>query len=901
MIDINRAKDALIKADAAGDTEGAKALADYIRSNQPTSSPSTFDVVTDALTRDFPASVLGAPVDMAGMITDTARSLYADANRSPQLNPTEYVGGSDWWKNKVFVPSLTDRETYTPQQKYMSDAINFASQAALGGAGLASKARTVQAGVSKAGPMLASLIEPYMTRPGAQIAADVSGAVGAAGGKNIAENQEMGPLGTLLMTILGGAASTKANQGIEDIVRNRIAARPVQLPDGVITTGHTLDDARLAMNKIVTDKESALKNIDNSLQTSEQMGFTEPTLGPASDDVGLSMLEVGQRARTPIPFANKDQRIRTDIANKMNTLSNPNADVTAPQTRSQSLIDTELSKHDTDINMLHEKQSANEQNLQALQQGAEDIVAPITARRGTEGQASRMINEQIGKDTGALGELTIQKNKMFEDAAKGQFFKTSDVQKIVDKVNTASPSLSLSQRELPDSFTKAIKNYPNSQIPAEEVMGLRRDLTSEIKSARSQMDYGRADMLSDLKAQLNKLIDSNPAFEGATKFYKEQYAPRFAEGYGQKFRDLVQRGTGVDGADAENIMDIFTSTKSSKDDLNRIREIVPDQVSFDNAEEMYFDAKLAKKDLNPKSVRTFLADNNDILPERLKTKYNDLVMEMMGNREDQVSIKSSIEETKRTIRDAESAKRTTEGSLRTGPFGKMARADADKYVDMIMSSDDRLKQIDQVVEGFKGDQKALDGFKEAFVRRMQRKIRGTTAANTNLQEVDASGRPVLYSKLTRLFDEDSEALVKIFSPEEMNDLRRVHKLMADQGNLARRANTGSDTVEKLQSSEEQVSNLVKAAINIKFGLVQGGMINRVTRAIADQFFTGKRRIAAEELLTQAALNPRVAKEILNATPLKIENGKTFEAIHAAIAANQTAENTNKKSQDKLTW
>lgn len=876
-------------------------------------SPSDAAVMGESLTRQVPSAILGFPGDMIGLARDTLDSGYhllKDGPDAPYQPLPPFPGGSEWFKNNVF-GQIADRNTYTPNQKLKADVVEFGVPALVGGLTMASKAKSVASGASKVPSLFAPMFEQYVGRPNAQIAQDVASAVGAAGGKNLAEDQDMGPIGTLLLTLGGGALSGYSAAGLESGLRNFKASRPLELADGVKTTGRTLDDVRQIVGDVVTDKNAAVQNIDDSLRMSQEAGISAPTLGPASGDVGLSMLEVKQRSKTPRPFLVKDQQIRTDIAENMNKFSNPDADVSAPQVKSQAIIDDTMLKQRQGVDALYQNQAGLEQTKNSLEQQAQDIVAPVAARRGADARASRMINDQIGTEGGALGNITKQKNQRFEDAAKGAYVDAHSLAKLVDDVNAEAPKLAPDAR-LPDYIMEGINKFiapegtiegPGStanKIPADEVLKLRQYLSKEISALQSRGEYTKADTLSSFKSKINQTIELDPQFAEANAFYKQEYAPRFAEGYGRKFRDLVYRGTGVGTDDADKVAGIFLNgTKAAKDDLNKIREIVPDQKAFDNAEEMYFDAMLAKKELNPANVRKYLADNQDILPSHLKNKYQNLVQEMMGNETEQSGVLQKITDLKKTIRDAEGTMRSTEGQLRVGPFGKMSSQDADKYIDSIMNSDDRLKQLDQVVEGFKGDKKASEGFKEATVRWMQKKIRGTAAAHTDMQEVDAAGRPVLYSKLTKVFDDNREALSKIFTPDEMNDLNRVHVIMAKQGNLSRRATTGSDTTEKLSMVEESALNLIESAINLKYGLVSGGMANRVVRTLSKGLFAGQRKIQAEELLTQMSLNPKVAKEVLNATPLTVENGQTVNRIIAAMAAQDVAEN-NKDTDEKLT-
>lgn len=881
--------------------------------NQTPEPPSEMAVIGESLTRQVPSSILGFPGDMLGLVRDTGNAAYQAATKgldAPYEPLPPFPGGSEWFKNNVF-GEVANRDTYTPGQKLRGDAMDFAVPALVSGIGMTSKAKNIQAGVDKAPSLFAPMFEQYMSRPKSQIAQDVASSIGAAGGKNLAEDQEMGPIGTLLTTMLGGMGTNFAASGVESGIRNFQASKPIELSNGVKATGRTIDDTRDVLNTIVTDKTSAVQNIDDSLRMSSEMNIADPTLGPASGDVGLSMLDVRQRVKNPRDFAVRDQQVRTDVANNMNKFSNPEADVTAPQVKSQSIIDAEMANQQSGVDNLYSQKNVAEQQLRDLQQEADGLTAPIVARRGMEGRASATLDEQLQS---TLDAKTKMKNDAFEQSAQGALVDAKSLLNTVRDIDSTLPALSPPGDRLPSWISEKIARFipqpgtlegPNStagMIPAEDVLKLRRTLNTESSAARSRGDYGQADQIDKLRKAINQTIELDPKFKDANTTYKEEYAPFFAQGYGKQYRDTIQKGDGTGTADSENIAKFFLNkTSSAAEDLQRIIDVAPDKQAADGAVEMYFDSMLAQKStLNPKVIRNFIADNADVLPSQLKVKYDGLVKSLMNNTSQQDATFQNISNLQKQTRDAEGVMRKTEGALRVGPFGKMSTQDADKYVDSIMSSNDRLQQIDTVVKGFQGDQKALDGFKEAFVRRLQRNVRGTATANTDISEVDVDGRPVLYAKLSKTLDDEREALSKVFTPDEMNDLTRMQKLMARQGNLSRRATTGSDTTEKLKMAEDKVVDLISQAINIKFGLVGGGMINRVTRGVTKGLFAGQRRMKAEDLLTAAALNPKVAKEILNATPLTVENGQLFNRINAAMAAQDATQNVREDNSEKLT-
>lgn len=862
--------------------------------------PSDWAVLGESLTREVPSNILGMPGDLLNLLTNTVKSgVQTLAGRGDEpYQPVPASFGSEFFKNNVF-KEVADRDDYSSSQRLFGNVMSMGTEALAGGAGLAARAKMVP----EAAGMIGEVIKPYVTRPGAQVAQDVVAGMGAGAGLTAAQEMDLGPIGELFGSILGGASAVPVAKMAEGTARNMYAKGESQVPGA---SRRALDDVRSIVTEpqvdrstgrtegpLVTNRQQAVDNINQSLDDARELGIAAPTLGPASGDVGLSMLDVRQRTKNPQPFAERDQQVRTDIAKRFGeVLSNPEADVTAPQRAASSYIDNQLNTRQQNISQLRDAEVAQEGQLADLIDQEQNIPAQIQARRGAEGKASTALNEQLDA---TLTERTQLKNAKFDESAQGAYVDAQSLANLVDEVNSQAPKLAPDAR-LPDYIMKGISKFipqpgtlegPNStagMIPAEEVLKLRKYLNTEIQSLRSRGEYTKADTLQSFKGKINETIELDPKFKEANEYYKSEYAPFFAEGYGKKYRDTVQRGTGVDKADADNIAGIFlNSTADAKADLDKIRSIVKDPAALDSSVEMYFDAMLAKKTLNPKTIRNFIADNQDVLPPAVKAKYEGIVKAMMNNSEAQSEALTGLNNLKKTIRDAETDLGNTERTLNSGPLGKMARFDDDKYIANIMGANDRKKQIAEIKKELGNDPEAMDGFKEATVQWLMKKVKGTDASGVSNGDTDLAGRPILYSKLTNTFDDNREALADVFSPEEMNTLQRMHTVMSRQGNLARRATTGSDTAEKLTQSERQVMDTIEVALKIKFGMLKGAGLNKVIKQVRSTVFgPSKRVIEADELLQRMALDPRVAKVVLTVDPLTVDNGKWFSELNAAL-------------------
>jgi len=212
-----------------------------------------------------------------------------------------------------------------------------------------------------------------------------------------------------------------------------------------------------------------------------------------------------------------------------------------------------------------------------------------------------------------------------------------------------------------------------------------------------------------------------------------------------------------------------------------------------------------------------------------------------------------------------------------------------------MGKDDTLQQLDEVIASFDGDEKAMAGFKQSVTKWLEKKI---TSKNAAMTDTDATSGPVTWSKMSTTLDENSEALAKLFTLEEMDDLNRIHKIMENQGHLGRRGGGGSDTAEKIAASGKGVEKAIEAILRIKFGMLKGGGIMATGKKIKPKTMGTQARLATDdEILMRMAFDPKVAKYVLEATPLKVQNGKWFTQLQAMVSA-ANAVDTDIPSEEK---
>jgi len=890
--------------------------------------------VSQGIYRGLGADLMGAPVDLTTMALNAGSGLL---NIIPGVNIPSIqkpVGGSDWIADKaskgaeavgypVFDPSEVEGG-----DKLAYNVARFGSGAGMGGLALAGRAAKVGQVANTAGKTAntskveQALTAPYQQNAGRQVIDDTIAGVGAGAGFDTAENiAPESPIAQIVGTLLGGGGasvgsrvaesgtkalgrgvvkSTPGKTLLPDSVKDNVEFYNERLPDGSVEPKQTVEDAALMMQKLSTDPTKASQNIRNSINETDEAGLARLTAGLSSDDVGLGSFETYQRTKNARPFMEKDQEVRTGVSESVNKLKDPNADVEAPQRLARK--ESEIQISDAEIKAKAARQQLGDAELEStnIDRQVEEVTEPILAQKGRKAEASTALDEQIGKE-GALGERTKLKNTKFEESAGDDVADISPIADSIKKVESEINTLGFENTGLPADFVKKIrKAIPEEikdtsgglgvggkepkkvkEIKLKDVALVRRDISSAITRAKRAGNFDLVDNLSTLKKDINGMIDETASFDDAQKYYREEYAPFFAEGYGKKYRDTVQRGDGVGVSDPAKVADIFLNgTPNAASDLKRIVDIAPDNKAANDAVERYMAADFASSIGNNPSPRTIAnwmknrSSQLDQFPE-IKKNFRDLQKKVGSKEIEKDQLKLKIDELSDEFRKAEKNVDETKRRVNRGVFGSLVNSDPGKYVKDIMSGNDKLQKIDEVNKLIGKNVQAKEGFKRAVTEDLITKIEGT-----DVKAVNNDAGPVLYNKIKKVMDENGEALSKIYSPKEMNALRRSQNILAKYGNLNRRATVGSDTAQKMVN--QQYMDAMETFFRIQYGVLKAGGIMRTIKGAA-RLLPESRMSKADKLVSRAMLDPEVAIHLLDSKASQIGTAKWNKRLTQMLA------------------
>ena len=886
------------------------------------------------------ADLMGAPVDISSMIVNAISGLSNYA-LGTEIDPIQKpFAGSDYFADMA-TPAfeaagypVQDPEALEGTDRAAYNMVRFGTGAGAGGITSATRAAGMIPKTSKVG---SAMDDMYSAAPVRQVVDDVATGAGAGLGVTAAEDTET-PLDDLVLGILGGAAASKGTRAAESAVKAPFNAAVnnanVSLPGGMTEKRKNVDSAAELMQSLATDPQAASANIKRSLQDTTEAGMTPLTTGLAADDVGLGAAESYLRNKQSRPYLERDQAIRTDVSKSVENLKDETADITAPQTAAKTEAQRQITEAEDIRDVSQQKVREAEQEAVDVERQTEELISPVTTQRGRKAEASKELDQQIGQDEGALGQRTKVKNEKFEEAAGddtasiepiadslkkvesevnalGGFEASGIPQGFINRVNKMLPKMEKQETGGVDvvtgkKLTEEVNVGGTGEAKLKDISKVRAEINTAIGRAETAGNFDLSKNLKTLKSDINEMIDDTLSFEDAQKYYREEYAPFFTQGYGKEFRDTVQKTSERTGkADAGKIADIFLSgTPDAAADLKKIVDIAPDAKKAEAAVERYMAADLASKvgaDASPRVIANWIKDRSaqlDQFPE-VKAKFESLQKKAGSMEAEKDSLRAQIRNLSDEFKRNEKNVVATQRRIEKGVLGTLINKDPDKYVKSIMGGDDRLQKIDEAKKLIKGNEQAEKGFKRAVTEYLISTVKGKGTAG---KLVDDAEGPISAAKISKIMEDNGEALAEIYSGKEMNVLRRAQKMLESYGNVNRRASFGSDTTEKIQQGKQRIVDALEAGLKLKYGVLKGGGIMRSMK-LAARSLPGKDD-KVDEIVAKAMLDPELAIHLLD-TPVKQVNSAQWNkklnlllGVSAAARENVDVDSEPSKEEPK---
>ncbi len=860
------------------------------------------------------ADIAGAPVDLmtgalnagSGLVNSTALPAAeylgswlsgqdVELPRLPRIeNP---ILGSDNIANmaesgfEALGGEAVDYENLTDQQKLGYNIDRFGTQALTSGIGMA------KAAVKKAAAEVPALLRPYVGgNAGRTIAGDVAGGAGTGAALTAADeylpDYLKGPLTTLLAVLGGGIGGNTLLNVAEGLTKGNWsrftdmlpAGREFQDPEtGITPTRKTADQAAQFLQNSASDKNAALAKLRETTGFQSEAGGATPTIGMATDDVGLRYLEKAAALENGPKFARQYEGVAKSAAGDVERLQIPGADMEAPKRLAESTIGRKVADAQGNVAAQEGQLGATlrqtAQDLNLANQGETDLGNVYRPYGGGADAASIDLDRAVVDQT--LRPMQAEKNAKYAaiDPNAETMVPADELLKALDEIDAKAASLlpSMKGEVIPQGIADDIrgmtgdpKNLNIPMVPFKTMNDMRPVLSSMESQARAGQKFPLADSIRGLKKATGKASEQLAATGGeagkraqeANSYYETEFAPLFNQGEGKNLRkaanaDDLARTKTPPTKTAGRFLKEGPGGQEAAADMQRILAASPAGPEGADAARRYVLSDLAKLvgadgRIPETSLQKWINNRQGMLSQipDLNAEVTKLLSDVRSGAANTAKTKTGGQAaTSRMQQEVVAAKRAlaqTESDVSKSALSVYLGKNPENAVASVFSSGDPVAKIKELKTAFAGDTAAEQGFRAAAAEHL-------TKAVTN-----ADGEAVSYAKLAQQFKKNEPALAEIFG-EDMKYLRQAQKRLEMLSRKNVQAVAGSGTI-------ENANLLTKAAKPLEiffrawYGALQGGSKIRKYKLLSEQFPDGSK--SANELVQRAIFDPEVAKHLL---------------------------------------
>ncbi len=460
------------------------------------------------------------------------------------------------------------------------------------------------------------------------------------------------------------------------------------------------------------------------------------------------------------------------------------------------------------------------------------------------------------------------------------------------------------------------QNTPDS-ITARDLIAMLPRLSDARKAAR-RLKRGdvteRLDrIVGTIRGQLEDLADSGDQaalkWQEAETNFRDNFAPKYREGVGAELDRAERAGTPTPpSAVAGKFLKPGAGGKEAAADLNRILTGAESEAAGKTAARDYVMADLAKVvgadgKINPARLRSWVASREGMLSQipDVQAEVRETLRSVINRRAETTRLQSEVEKAVAARRQTDAEFRTeiekvrndaklseatqqeriadltrkqaeVEQEINRSAASLLLDADPAVAVKRVLNSADPSAAMKEIVGRLKGDKAAEAGWKRAVVDHLVERVTNTRTATTAGTDGEVS-----IAKLKQFFDKNDKALAAVFTPEEMNSLRRAHKILEPLQNLSIQATAGSPTAEN-----EMLWNSLEAGLLAVTGnAITTGMIMKRVR-VALKFLPDPAKQTAA-LVERMFFDPELAKTLLTRKVREIESPEWNKRLAQSIA------------------
>lgn len=696
--------------------------------------------------------------------------------------------------------------------------------------------------------------------------------------------------------VLGGAAApvVSAAKGVGNLV-NLIAKNFTRSgQEGIVgrVLNETVEDAGGTV-------QGALRQADET--TGQTAGTTfQPTTAQATADPGIT----GLQRQT----LSSDPRLARRAGEQDVAVSRQIEEATGPEGASvERRAQAETGQERLKAANVAEEQAA----VQRVQQAGVAQQEATGKLKGVQETLADSRGSGFKEDASEALDETIQQEVRAGTAEKTEKFRAIDpegkveVPESAEALNEAAEEIvgelgRLSGREgipadIIDDIKKLIPEKEAGEAAEEiapltfkELQDLRPRISDAIKAAQTAGNGRLAknlekikDVVADEAQQLAKAGDeAGEAAQEAVRFFKEEFAPKFRTGEGEKFARAVKQDKNVPTKTAFKF--IKPNEQGGRESAQQLKRILADAPNAEDATKQvrnFFVGKFVDQTggvVSKEKVARFIARHSEALRE-----FPEVRQEFFQLRNKFGEAEKAVNETDRLLKEATAgAKETSEKVKALATTRFFLERDPVAAIKKVMGSDNAPTEMRKLLRETRRDPtgEARKGVKAAINEWFQQTSRGKPTQDNFGQFFKAELDRV--EDLLRAGSKNRAAIEQAFTKDELAALDRSRTLLRIQN----RSTTGGRAGTEGLADAAAIADRARIFSAAMFGIIKGRAIFTLSKLGLKA--TGKDPVKSTmDLLREALLDPDLARTLMMRTDSQIAKKK----LNAFLGSNIVAE------------
>lgn len=575
----------------------------------------------------------------------------------------------------------------------------------------------------------------------------------------------------------------------------------------------------------------------------EQAGY-RPTTGTASDNQALLAAERGVSSQPNLVqrFEANREALTEAALDAVRTSGDPEAARRFFLEQYQG--PTKAAEAALDEVQLRLDEAQSELGLSASR--ARETGTQADVARASEGVDETTRNELVA--------LTAQKNRLFDqiDPAGTKGINQKGFREAVDEATQPTSRGDLNQ--IPGDIRDRITLMSEEGgVTFAELNDLRPRVSAAIRQAREAGEGGVVQRLEGLRRFMNDQAErlaakNDPKAQEALRFYKDEFVPRFGSGAGARFRKAV-RGDKAEPSQTGRMF--LLGPKEGSTQLRTILDNADNPQEGLRAAEDFLSAQLGRRlaTVSDKSAgqtaQRFINDYSAVLQQ-----FPELRQRLQTTQRELSRKAKRVSGLTESVRRQKSNVKLTEKEQNQSAARYFLNAEPDKAVERAFGSGRPAAAMRELRQQAKESPAAIKGLRSATKDYMKRVLTNPSAG----EDVAAT-----VNRVNKAFNNDRllTALKQVYTPKEIDRLRKVQNRLNEMSRIDQRVTTNSITNQLSQDSER-----ARIILSSLYGIVQGRGIFAIGNWIGNQVRGQTLKEAAGRVVQDATLDPELAAKLL---------------------------------------